>query len=168
MPDLLLPSARLCRAFTTHFCALFAFLIAPGVKGAAVSPSSPFAPSSTGVASASTSFVSGLRLQGVAAIGDAQTAYFIDTASGAVIALRVGATLRGQVTLVHLENALDHLACRAVLRNESSEFRIGIADFMQHDRPSTPLSAELEEENEPTSSLVRVAVKPWVDPKTLP
>lgn len=105
-----------------------------------------------------------LRLQGVASIGNHETAYFTDTNSGAIICLRVGDSLWQGYTLVRIANGSDYLRCQAVISDGGKHFEIGVEDFMQVNAviPATDNQEELEEESAP---VVRVAVRPWVDPK---
>lgn len=105
-----------------------------------------------------------LRLQGVASIGNHETAYFTDTDSGAIICLRVGDSLWQGYTLVQIANGSDYLRCQAVISDGGKHFGIGVEDFMQVNAVPTVSDdqGELEEESDP---VVRVAVRPWVDPK---
>lgn len=105
-----------------------------------------------------------LRLQGVASIGNHETAYFTDTSTGAIISLRVGDSLWQGYTLVRIANGSDYLHCQAVISDGGKHYEIGVEDFMQVNAvpPVSDDQGELEEESDP---VVRVAVRPWVDPK---
>jgi hypothetical protein len=108
-----------------------------------------------------------LRLQGVASIGTQETAYFIDNQTGLVLSLRVGDSIWEEYTLVRIENGSDWLRCQAVLCHGQVQFSIGVEDFMQSNNPlPPPVEEEAAEEESP--SVVRVAVRPWVDPNRNP
>ena len=153
------------RDFAARFCVVFALLSSP--LALASNPSAPASLPAPLPEHDSAAFLAALRLQGVSAIGADETAYFTDTRTGDVIALRVGSSLRGEFTLRGIENALDHLTCQAVFLSKSKEVRIGIADFMQSARSEPAPALDQEQDDEAASEpVVRVAVRPWVDPTT--
>ena len=155
------------RGFAMCFCALLSLGSSPASASDGVAPlaATPETGTQTGAPPAPLSLLN-LRLQGVACIGTQETAYFTEASTGAVISLRVGDSLHGELKLVQITHADDFMRCQAVLAHGGRHYLLGIENFMET-TPLSPLtrpSSSTKEEQPVEDPVVRVAVRPWVDP----
>jgi hypothetical protein len=107
-----------------------------------------------------------LRLQGVASIGGQETAYFIHIDSGMVIGLGVGETLWQEYKLVSITDGTDFRRCKAVLSHKGVLFHIPIESFMCPSVVTMQVAPSISSSGSVAGSFERVAVRPWVDPKS--
>ncbi|MBL9113791.1 MAG: hypothetical protein JNJ83_02215 [Verrucomicrobiaceae bacterium] len=106
-----------------------------------------------------------LRLQGVASIGQQETAYFVHTENGLVFGLGVGESLWNEYKLVRIIDGEHYLRCKAELSHNGMLFQIAIENFMDQSAPSAQPAQSATAVESDGPSVERVAVRPWVAPK---